>query len=99
MATKFWLLDIRPCLDGTFDLIQFASDFGYHVDGGLQQIISCDLGNPNRKLMNIGSIHMVTKFQSLDLGPYLDGELNLDYFINNFNHGTLSNTQAILVTM
>jgi hypothetical protein len=42
---------------------------------------------------------MVAKFQSLDLGSYLDGELDLDYFISNFNHWTLSNTQAILVTM
>jgi hypothetical protein len=86
MATKFWLLDIRPCLNGKLDLIQLASDFGCHVDRGLRPIISYDLGNLDQKPTNIGLIHMVTKFQSLDLGPYLDGELNLDYFVSNFNH-------------
>jgi hypothetical protein len=86
MATKFWLFDIRPCLDGKLDLIQLASDFGCHVDRGLRPIISYDLGNLDRKPMNIGSIHMVAKFQSLDLGSYLDGEFDLDYIISNFNH-------------
>jgi hypothetical protein len=76
MATRFQLLHIGPCLDGELDLIQLVNDFGHHVDKGLRPEINHNLGTLNRDWLNFGPIHIATIFQSLDLGPCLNGEFD-----------------------
>jgi hypothetical protein len=76
MTTKFQLLDIGPCLDGELDPIQLVNDFGHHVDKGLWPKIIHNLSTLNQDQLNFVPIHITTEFQSLDLGPCVNGEFD-----------------------
>jgi len=76
MTTIFQLLDIGPYLDGELDPIQLVSDFGHHVDKGLQPKITHNLGTLNQDKLNFVLIHIATEFQSLNLGLCLNGEFD-----------------------
>jgi hypothetical protein len=76
MTTKFQLLNIGPYLDGKLDPIQLVNDFGHHEDKGLPPKMSHNLGTLNWDQLNFVPIHIAIEFQSSDLGPCLNGELN-----------------------